>query len=313
MNKDKEEPYTILRKTTTMFKLAQQARDTTKWTFEQMVPEEYHQHQKVFNEQTSHWFPLPRPWDYAIDLLLEAPNTIDCKIYPMAQGEDESLKEFIKEQLEKEYIQPLKSPYSSPFFFIKKKDGKLQPVQDYHQLNMLTVKNQYPLPLIPELIDWLQNATLFTKLDIHWGYNNVHIKEGDKWKGAFKIDLGLYKPCIMFFWLINSPSTFQTMMDTTFCKLTSTGEVVIYMDNILITTPNNLPHHWRLVHQILDKLEKHDLYLKPEKCTFKVPEIKYLRLIIGGGRVHMDPIKVQDVDEWKVPKTLKNFKAGWGS
>jgi len=105
------------------------------------------------------------------------------------------------------------------------------------------VKNQYPLPLIPELIDWLRNATLFTKLNIRWGYNNVRIKEGDQWKGAFKTNLGLYEPCVMFFGLTNSPSTFQTMMDTIFRDLTATGEVIIYMDDILIATPTNIPHH----------------------------------------------------------------------
>src|SRR6266571_1614122 len=64
--------------------------------------------------------------------------------------------------------------------------------------------------------------------------------------------------------------------------------LMIYMDDILITTPNNIPHHRQLVHQVLDKLEEHDLFLKPEKCTFEVPEIEYLGLVIGGGRVRMD-------------------------
>ena len=212
-----------------------------------MVPEEYQKYQKVFSKDMSHQFPPPRTWDHTIKLLPEAPKTIDCKIYPMTQGEKESLAKFIEEQLTKGYICPSKSPYSSPFFFIKKKNGDLHPVQDYRRLNSLTIKNRYPLPLISELIDQVQNARLFTKLDICWGYNNVQIKEGDEWKGAFKTNLGLYKPCVMFFRLTNSPSTFQTMMDIIFCNLVATGEVIIYMDNILIATPENLSHHRRLV------------------------------------------------------------------
>ena len=105
--------------------------DKTKKTFEQMVPEEYHWHKRTFDEKESHQFPLERTWDHAINLLPDAPNAIDCKVYPMAHGEEESLKEFIKEQLEKGYIWPSKSPYLSPFFFTKKKDGKLRLVQDY--------------------------------------------------------------------------------------------------------------------------------------------------------------------------------------
>ena len=71
---------------------------------------------------------------------------------------------------------------ASPFFFVKKKDGKLHPVQDYQKLNSFTIKNRYPLPLIQELIDKLKYARIFSKLDVRWGYNNIHMKEGDEWK-----------------------------------------------------------------------------------------------------------------------------------
>src|SRR6266702_4721858 len=181
LNKE-EEPYIALQKTMTALELAQKAMDHTKKTFEQMVPAQYHLHHKVFSKEASHRFPSKRTWDHAIDLLPNAPQTLDCKIYPLATTEGDTLTEFLNEQLQKGYIRPSKSPYASPFFFIKKKDGKLQPVQDYRKLNSLTVKNQYPLPLIPELIDRLRNATLFTKLDIRWGYNNVRIREGDQEK-----------------------------------------------------------------------------------------------------------------------------------
>src|SRR6266702_6533061 len=135
-----EEPYAMLHKTTTASKLAQKAMDKTERTFEQMVPEEYRRHARTFNEKESHRFPPAQPWDHVIELLLDAPKAFDCKIYPMTRGEEDSLQEFIKEQLEKGYIRPSKSPYVSPFFFIKKKDGKLRPVQDYRKLNSLTVK-----------------------------------------------------------------------------------------------------------------------------------------------------------------------------
>ncbi len=125
INRDEEEPGTILQKTTIASELAQKAMDKTKKTFEQMVPEEYRRHTRTFNEEESHQFPPPRPWDHAIELLPDAPKAFDCKVYPMAKGEEDSLREFIKEQLEKGYIRPSKSPYASPFFFIKKKDRKL--------------------------------------------------------------------------------------------------------------------------------------------------------------------------------------------
>ena len=120
----------------------------------------------------------------------------------------------------------------APFFFIKKKDGKLQPVQDYRKVNEWTVKNCYPLPLIPELINQVKGATLFSKFDIQWGYNNMRIKEGDKWKVAFVTNLGLFEPRVMFFGLTNSPATFQAMMNGIFAEELQEGWVSIYMDDI---------------------------------------------------------------------------------
>ena len=99
--------------------------------------------------------------------------TLPGKIYSLTQSEQKALQEFIKEHLQKGYIRPSKSPYAAPFFFIKKKDGKLCPVQDYRRINEWTIKNRYPLPLIPELINRVKGATLFSKFDVRWGYNNV--------------------------------------------------------------------------------------------------------------------------------------------
>ena len=105
----------------------------------------------------------------------------------MTPSEDKALEEFIQEQYAKAYIRPSKSPYASPFFFIKKRDGKLRPVQDYRRLDSYTIKTQYPLPIIADLTNSFAGAHIFTKLDIRWGYNNVRIKEGNEHKAADKI------------------------------------------------------------------------------------------------------------------------------
>ena len=121
-----------------------------------------------------------------IDFKNRAPDAIDCKVYPMTRTEDEALDKFIDEQLAKGYICLSISPYASSFFFIKKKDRKLWPVQDYRNINKWTVHNRYLLPLITTLIRDLGGAMIYTKLDVRWGYNNVGIKAGDEHKAAFK-------------------------------------------------------------------------------------------------------------------------------
>ena len=123
---------------------------------------------------------------------------------------------------------------ASLFFFVKKKDGKLQPCQDYQYLNDWTVKNTYPLQLISEFMDKLKGAKYFSKMDVRWGYNNIQIRQGDEWKVAFKTNKGLFEPTVMFFGMCNSPATFQSMMDMTFEDIIERGCMVIYMDDVMI-------------------------------------------------------------------------------
>src|SRR6201999_1800136 len=107
------------------------------------------------------------------------------KLYPMSPSEQVELNKFLDENLKSGHICPSKSPMASPVFFIKKMDGSLRFVQDYCKLNVMTIQNCYPLPLTPDLMNRLQGAKYFTKLDVHWGYNNICICEGDEWKATF--------------------------------------------------------------------------------------------------------------------------------
>ena len=178
------------------------------------------------------------------------------------------MDEWIKEQLGKGYIHQSKSPQAAPFFYVKKQDSKaLCPCQDYQYLNEYTKPNSYPLLLILDLMLKLKGSKFFTKLDLRWGYNNVHIKEGDEWKAAFVTNRGLFELTVMFFGSHNSPATFQAMMDDYFRDLIDQGWIIIYMDDILIHvhTKQELKHRTKLV---LAQLQDHNLYLKLEKCKF---------------------------------------------
>ncbi len=249
----------------------------------EQIPEEYQQHSKVFNEREADRFPPKQEEDHAINLKEDAPAVLDCKIYPLSHDQDSKLTKFLGEHLHKGYIRESKSPYAAPFFFIKKKDGKLQPVQDYRKLNEQTVRNNYPLPLIKTILEQLQGCSLFTKFDIWWGYNNIRIKEGNEWKAAFKTLKGLFEPQVMFFGLTNSPATFQRTMNRMFreMKMRYPNELFVYMDNILVTTNDDLVRHRQIVHQVLDKLEEESYFLRPAKCEFKKERIDYLGVVIS--------------------------------
>jgi len=193
-------------------------------------------------------------------------------------------------------------------FFIKKKDGSLRLVQDYHALNAVTIKNRYPLPLISELVSQLHGARYFTKLDVRWRFNNVCIKPGDEWKVTFHTNRGLFEPFVMFFGMTNSPTTFQTMMNNIFRTLIVEGIVVVYLDDILIFTRTEEKHE-RAVRRVLKVLAEHKLFLCPEKCEFHRKEIEYLGLVISENKVAMDPVKVAGVCDWPTPENQTDVQA----
>ena len=182
-------------------------------TFEEIVPEYLHDYRSVFEKVEFDEMPPHRPWDHKIELVDGAQPWDHTRLIPLSDDETQALDDFLDENLRTGRIRESKSPWASPFFFARKKDGKLRPVQDYRRLNALTKKNRTPLPLIKETIDQLKGAKYFTKMDVRWGFNNIRIAEGDEEKGAFITKRGLFEPMVMFFGMTNSPATFQTMMN----------------------------------------------------------------------------------------------------
>jgi RNase H-like domain found in reverse transcriptase/Reverse transcriptase (RNA-dependent DNA polymerase) len=282
-------------------------------TDEQLVLAEYHEYLDIFSEEKAHCFPESRPWDHKIELK-EGFEPKLFENYNLTLAEQIELDKFLKENLKKGYIRPSQLPMASPFFFVSKKDGKLWPCQDYRYLNDWTVKNSYPLPLISKILDKLKGAKYFTKLDVCWGYNNIWIKKGDKWKAAFKMNKGLFEPTVMFFEMCNSLATFQAMMDDIFMTMIDNRLVSVYMDDILIfvifaDTKEELERVTKLV---LEKLWEHDLFLKAKKCEFCQKRIEYLGMIIEEGKISMDAVKLGGIRDWPVPTTLKQTRSFLG-
>ena len=142
-------------------------------TFEDLVPEEYHNFRSIFEKKASERFPESRPWDHKIELK-DTFVLKRAKLYPLGLKEEEEMNKFINKNLKKGFIRPSTSPQAAPFFFVAKKDSKvLRPCQDYRYLNEHMIKNAYPLPSIDDLLNKLRGVQIFTKLDIRWGYNNV--------------------------------------------------------------------------------------------------------------------------------------------
>ena len=128
------------------------------------------------------------------------------------------------------------------------------------------IKNNYPLPLISDLIDSIGKKKVFMKMDLQWGYNNVRIKKGDEWKAAFSTPEGSFEPMVMFFGLTNSPAMFQAMMNDLLRDLVVKEKVAVFIDDVMVVTETEEGHN-EIVEEVLRRLEKNDLFVKPEKCV----------------------------------------------
>jgi len=174
-------------------------------------------------------------------------------------------------------------------------------------LNEWIIKNNYPLPLILDVLENIGTKKVFTKMDLRWGYNNVRIKEGDEWKAAFTTPEGSFEPMVMFFGLTNSPAMFQAMMNELLRDLTNTGKVAVFIDDVIVGTETEEGHD-ELVVEVIKRLEENDLYVKPEKCKWKVREVDFLGVVIRPEEIKMEKEKVKGVLEWPTPKCVKDVQ-----
>ncbi|KAI2645263.1 Transposon Tf2-8 polyprotein [Labeo rohita] len=269
------------------------------------IPVEYMAFQDVFSKQAATHLPPHRPWDCAIDLLPEAKLT-KGKVYPLSIPERQAMEEYIERALKQGFIQPSTSPAASSFFFVGKKDGGLRPCIDYRQLNSQIIQQPYPLPLVPAALEELRGAQVFTKLDLRSAYNLIRIRKGDEWKTAFITPTGHYEYRVMPYGLSISPSVFQTFMNEVFREYLHRF-VVVYIDDILIYSRNQAEHRQH-VQQVLHKLRQHSLFLKLEKCEFHQSTVQFLGYNISAEGVQMDQGKVNAIQKWPLPNSVKELQ-----
>ncbi|KAL2230890.1 UNVERIFIED_CONTAM: Transposon Ty3-G Gag-Pol polyprotein [Sesamum indicum] len=243
--------------------------------------------------------PPHREVDFAVETL---PGVAPISIAPyrMAPVELQELKKQIEELLGKGFIRPSTSPWGAPVLFVKNKDGSMRLCVDYRQLNRVTVKNKYPLPKIDDLLDQLNRATLFSKIDLRSGYWQLRITENDIPKTAFRTRYGYYEFLVMPFGLTNVPAAFMALMNCTFQEYLD-HFVIVFIDDILVYSRNREEHeqHLRIVLQILTEKE---LYAKLSKCEFWVNQVVFFVHVVSGDGVKPDPSKVKAIMEWRVPK-----------
>jgi hypothetical protein len=245
--------------------------------------------------------PPDRDIEFTIELQLgTAP--ISRRSYKMTPKELVELKIQLKELLDKWYIHPSSSLWGYPALFMKKKDQSLRLCVDYQPLNVVTIKNKYPLPCIDILFDQLGGAKVFSKVDLRSGYHQIKIRLEDIPKTAFSTRYGLYEYLVMSFGLTNAHAHFMYLINSVF-MLELDKFIVVFIGDILVYSKNEKEleqHLWIIMQQLCD----HQLYAKFSKCVLWLKEIPFLGHIISAEGIAVDSSKVQEVLDWKSSRSV---------
>lgn len=229
---------------------------------------------------------------------------------PIHPQDIEAVRRHLRGLLEAGVIRESSSPFASPIVVVRKKNGEVRLCIDYRKLNLQTIKDAYPLPNLEESFSALTGSKWFSVLDLKSGYYQISMCEEDKPKTAFVTPLGFWEFNQMPQGVTNAPSTFQRLMERCMGDL-HLKEVLVFLDDLIIYS-DTLEEHERRLLRVLGRLKEFGLKLSPEKCRFFQTSVRYLGHIVSEEGVQTDPEKIETIQSWPTPQTLKQLRSFLG-
>lgn len=240
----------------------------------------------------------------------ENKQPISHRPYRLSPVKSEYLQKELNKYCKLGVISPSNSPWAAPVILVKKKNGEYRMVIDYRKLNAITKKDSYPLPRIDDLLDTLGKAKIFSALDMRSGFHQVPMEENSKELTAFTTKYGVYHYNTLPMGLVNSPATFQRLIDLCFRPLINQC-LVAYIDDLNIYS-NNPQEHLTHLEQVFNCIKIANLKLNPEKCFFFKDHLKFLGYIVTKDGLKTDPSKIEKIQSYPIPKTLTQIRGFLG-
>ena len=223
---------------------------------------------------------------------------------PLAYADEE--KKALDDLMQKGVIKKSTSPWASPIVLVRKKSGAIRPCVDYRKLNALVKPDGFPIPRIQDCLDAVAGSILFSSLDMTSGYFQIPLKEEDQPKSAFCCKYGHYEMTRMPFGLNNSSGTFQRTMELALQGL-QWVTCLVYIDDIVVYG-KNFEEHVQRVEEVLSRIGKAGLKLKPAKCDLLRERVVFLGHVVSKEGVSPDPSNVDKIANWPRPETAKHVK-----
>lgn len=253
--------------------------------------------------------PPSRACDHSIPLIPGA-KPVNIRPYRYPPSLKTEIERQVQDMLDTGVIQHSHSAFNSPVLLVKKKDNTWRFCVDFRHLNALTVKRQFPIPVMDDIFHELSAAKWFTKLDLRAGFHQILLQPGEEHKTAFSTHEGHFEFRVLAFGLTGAPATFQGAMNATLKPLLRQC-VMVFFDDILIYSPS-FDQHLIHIRSVLDLLKQDDWRIKLSKCSFAQQQLSYLGHVISSDGISTDPAKIDAIVTWPLPSNTKELRSFLG-
>jgi hypothetical protein len=261
----------------------------------------------IFEEPSG--IPPPNTVTHSIPLMVSThPFRLNPYRYTPAQKDETETQ--IAHLLKSNMIQESTSPFASPVLLVKKKSGEWRLCVDYRRLNVYTVKNKLPMPIVEELFEELHGACWFSTLDLRSGFHQIMVTPADRYKTAFQTHSGHYEYKVMPYGLTGALATFHSIMNHIQKPLLRKC-VVVFMDDILIYS-KTYEEHIEHVRQVFQLLQEHQFKVRLSKCSLAKQQLHYLGHVLSPNGVSTNHDKIQDLQKWQSPQSVKEVRCFLG-
>lgn len=249
----------------------------------------------------------PTEIDFEMKIHLKHDRPIAYQPRRLAFSDQEKLRTILEKLKSDGVIRPSDSEYASPIVLVRKINGETRLCVDYREINKITVRENFPTPLIEDHLDRLRDKRFFSKLDLKSGFHHVKVSDSSIKYTSFVTPLGQYEYLRMPFGLTNAPRVFQRFTNKIFRPLIEQNKILLYLDDILIAT-EDIDEHLRILAEVFRLAQEHRLNFRLDKCSFLYTEITYLGYLIDEKGIRPSKEHVDAVANYAIPRTVRQVQ-----